>query len=72
MTEWVLVVTIIWAIGYKEPDWADNNMMWPMPSHEVCIATAKKLFPHTAGNQIQFATCIKRGPPPGEWSMEVE
>ena len=72
MTEWVLVVTIIWAIGHEEPDWAEDNMMWPMPNHEVCVQTATKLFPQSAGNQIQIATCVKRGSPPSEWSFPTQ
>jgi len=71
MTEWVLVVTIVWAIGYEEPDWVES-MAWPMPSHEVCIDTATKLFPKEGGNQIQIATCVKREPPTSEWSFKPQ
>ena len=71
MTEWVLVVNLIYAIGYAQPEMPDS-MSWPMPSHAVCIDVATKLFPQRGGNQIQIATCVEKHPEPSAWGLPKE
>ena len=60
MTEWVLVLTLTWAIGHEDSDYPPN-MVWLMPDHETCLTVLETSpWPRIVGNQLQYAECVER------------
>ena len=65
MTEWVLVVTIIWAVGLEHnADSQATGYKFRMPSKEVCLEAKTKEFPsYTSGDRaILVAECRELDP----------
>ena len=62
MTEWVLVVTAIYAIGFEDEN-LPTRYSFPMPNKAVCYQL-EKMFPIYDGGVFQIARCS------GRWSLE--
>jgi hypothetical protein len=65
MTEWVLVVTAIYAIGFEDEN-LPTRYSFPMEQGQ-CLYLVDKIFPIYDGGVFQIARCVAKPPKPSEW-----
>lgn len=62
MTEWILELTAVYAIGFGG-EIPPGKYSFPMPSEAVCLQVAEEVLTIYEGSKFQIASCI---PAPSE------